>query len=187
MAGTAGKCSLSLYGHVSCCFLGETPTQPWSAEHKRAGTVAADQDAHLGRVEALTEQHDFTDLLHVWHHHCDRPEQRLEVVRQLSTASVARVLQVKARSSNLPTSRPGCSRYAACAVPVKAAGECQGPCCQQQSCEPGRLTMVMKMPARGSSLISRPSNWKRAKSFFRASWICFCREHASVNMSVVGC
>lgn len=42
--------------------------------------------------------------------------------------------------------------------------------CTSQHQQP--LTIVMKMPARGSSLISRPSNWKRAMSFFKASWIC---------------
>lgn len=43
------------------------------------------------------------------------------------------------------------------------------------------LTIVMKMPARGSSLISRPSNWNLAKSFFSASWICATSQGSTVD------
>jgi len=45
----------------------------------------------LGGVEALREEHDLADLLEVRHNHGHRPEERLQVVRQLGAARVAGV------------------------------------------------------------------------------------------------
>lgn len=49
------------------------------------------QTLYLGCVKSLRKQHDFTNLLQVGHHHSDRPEEGLQVVRQLCAPSVARV------------------------------------------------------------------------------------------------
>jgi len=45
----------------------------------------------LGHEESLREEHDLTDLLHVWNDHDHRTEQRLDGLGYLRASSVARV------------------------------------------------------------------------------------------------
>ena len=47
--------------------------------------------AYLGQEKALREQHNLTDLLHVWNNHDHWTEQRLDGLRQFRTSSVTRV------------------------------------------------------------------------------------------------
>jgi len=46
---------------------------------------------YLGHEEALGEQHDFTDLLHIGYNDDHRPEQCLDGLREFRTTGVARI------------------------------------------------------------------------------------------------
>jgi hypothetical protein len=89
--------------------------QPMVRCRAGAGGRGGPYTLYLGAVETLGEEHDLADLLLFRRDHGDRPEQRLEVVRQLRAARVARVHGDEQAHARLQADLAACARAPAAA------------------------------------------------------------------------